>query len=81
MDLNIEKTGKISLKEFKFFLNFWGMDIAEKDIVSCFNKFDIDGDGLISYKDFQQSIGSEMFPAEGLYFRQDVPQQAKINSC
>ena len=53
MDLNIEKTGKISIKEFKFFLNFWGMDIAEKDIVSCFNKFDIDGDGLISYKDFQ----------------------------
>lgn len=62
MDLNIEKTGKISLKEFKFFLNFWGMDIPESSITRCFNKFDIDGDGLISYKDFQNSIGSEMFP-------------------
>jgi hypothetical protein len=29
MDLNIEKTGKISIKEFRFFLNFWGMDIPE----------------------------------------------------
>lgn len=73
MDLNIEKTGKISKKEFKFFLNFWGMDIPEKDITRCFGTFDIDGDGLISYKDFQNSIGSEMFPQEGLYFRQDQP--------
>lgn len=74
MDLNIEKTGKISKKEFKFFLNFWGMDITEEEINRCFNNFDIDKDGFISYKDFQKSIGSEMFPAEGLYFRQDVPQ-------
>jgi len=29
----------------------------------------LDGDGEISYKDFQVSIGSEMFPSEGLYFR------------
>ena len=52
MDLNIEKTGKISLKEFKFFLNFWGMDISESEIKRCFNTFDLDGDGFISYKDF-----------------------------
>lgn len=30
MDLNIEKTGKISRKEFKFFLNFWGLDFSEE---------------------------------------------------
>lgn len=29
MDLNIEKTGKISRKEFKFYLEFWGMDITD----------------------------------------------------
>lgn len=29
MDLNIEKTGKISRKELKFYLEFWGMDITE----------------------------------------------------
>ena len=72
MDLNIEKTGKISKRELKFFLNFWGMnDITEEEFMYIFKRFDLDGDGLISYKDFQQSIGSEMFPAEGLYFRQD----------
>lgn len=62
MDLNIEKTGKISKKEFKFFLEFWGLSITELEITKCFNKFDIDGDGLISYKDFQISVGAEMFP-------------------
>jgi Ca2+-binding EF-hand superfamily protein len=62
MDLNIEKTGKISIEEFKFYLNFWGMDISEKEIQKCFNSLDVDGDGLISYKDFQISVGSDMFP-------------------
>ena len=54
MDLNIEKTGKISRREFKFYLNFWGMDkdISPTDFERIFNKFDLDGDGLISYKDF-----------------------------
>lgn len=28
MDLNIEKTGKISQRELKFYLNFWGMEIS-----------------------------------------------------
>jgi hypothetical protein len=80
-DLNMTKDGVISKKELKFFLNFWGMNVSEKDFERVFNKFDIDGDGVISYKDFQTSIGSDMFPAEGLYFRQDIPQQSKINSC
>jgi Ca2+-binding EF-hand superfamily protein len=53
MDLNIEKTGKISKREFKFFLNFWGMDdITEVEFNHIFNNFDLDRDGLISYKDF-----------------------------
>lgn len=72
MDLNIEKTGKISKREFKYFLNFWGMNISDDEFNQVFKKFDLDGDGLISYKDFQLSIGSEMFPQEGLYFRQDT---------
>jgi Ca2+-binding EF-hand superfamily protein len=73
MDLNIEKTGRISRREFKFYLNFWGMDITDEEFEAVYNKFDLDQDGVISYKDFQISIGSEMFPAEGLYFRQDKP--------
>ena len=52
MDLNIEKTGKISKREFKFYLNFWGITISEEQFTQIFNKFDLDGDGEISYKDF-----------------------------
>ena len=52
MDLNIEKTGKISQRELKFYLNFWGMEISQAEFDLIFNKFDLDGDGLISYKDF-----------------------------
>lgn len=62
MDLNIEKTGKISKRELKFYLNFWGIEITEFEFEKIFPKFDLDGDGLISYKDFQISVGSEMFP-------------------
>jgi len=52
MDLNIEKTGKISKREFKFYLNFWGMEVSEGEFDHVFSKFDLDKDGLISYKDF-----------------------------
>lgn len=52
MDLNIEKTGRISRREFKFYLNFWGMDITDEEFEAVYNKFDLDQDGVISYKDF-----------------------------
>ncbi len=61
MDLNTEKTGKISKKEFRNILNFWGITISEDVFNQIFSKFDLDGDGKISYKDFQLSIGMEMF--------------------
>ena len=73
MDLNTEKTGKISKKEFRDILNFWGITISDDVFDAVFTKFDMDKDGKISYKDFQLSIGMEMFPQEGLYFRQDKP--------
>jgi Ca2+-binding EF-hand superfamily protein len=28
-DINMEKTGTITKKELKFFLDFWGMDVNE----------------------------------------------------
>jgi len=50
--LNIEKTGKISEKELKFFLNFWGLKAEEEEFSEVFKLFDHDNDGKISYKDF-----------------------------
>ena len=52
MDLNREKTGKISQKEFRDILNFWGFTISDEIFEKVFFKFDLDGDGKISYKDF-----------------------------
>lgn len=52
MDLNLEKTGKISKRELKFYLNFWGMEVSEHEFNHVFGKFDLDKDGVISYKDF-----------------------------
>jgi hypothetical protein len=79
--LNTEKTGKISKKEFRDILNFWCITIEDDVFDKIFGKFDVDGDGKISFKDFYLSIGMDMFPAEGLYFRQDKPQQCRINCC
>ena len=70
-DLNIEKTGKISKQELRGQLDFWGYTISQEVFDKIFAKFDIDGDGKISYKDFQLSIEMDMFPAEALYFRLD----------
>lgn len=52
MDLNTEKTGKISKTEFRGILNFWGLTISDDVFNKIFHKFDMDGDGKISYKDF-----------------------------
>ena len=57
------------VSKFQYYLNFWGISVSPEDFNKVFDKFDLDGDGMISYKDFQVSIGSEMFPSEGLYFR------------
>lgn len=51
-DLNIEKTGSITKKELRFVIKYWGMEISDEEFVKIFNRFDLDGDGLISYKDF-----------------------------
>ena len=52
MDLNIEKTGKISSREFKFYMNFWGMDLSENEFEHVFKRFDLDGDGLFLTRTF-----------------------------
>ena len=46
-----------------------------------FDYFDSDKDGLISYEDFVMSIGYEIHPAEGLYFRQDRKQNVRQTVC
>ena len=50
--LDLDKTGYIAPHEFKHFLSTWGMNVDEKVFMDLFNKFDADGDGVLSYSDF-----------------------------
>jgi Ca2+-binding EF-hand superfamily protein len=50
--LNMEKTGSISKGELGYFLDFWGIHISQENFDKIYSRFDIDGDGVISYKDF-----------------------------
>lgn len=40
MDLNQAKDGKISKEELKFYLDHWGMDLNEQNLLHLFNEFD-----------------------------------------
>ena len=73
MDLNMEKSGSITPEELRFYFKHWGLDYSDSQFKHIFDKFDLDRDGKISYKDFQLTIGREIHPGETLYFRQDKP--------
>ena len=77
-DLNkdIQSQGFISKKELNFYLNHWGLKLTEAQFDKVYKAFDVDGDGKISYNDFQHSVGPEIYPSETLYFRQDKPHAA-----
>lgn len=52
MDLNMEKSGQILPEELRFYFQHWGLNLTESQFKYLFDKFDMDKDGKISYKDF-----------------------------
>ena len=72
-DINKDTTasGFISQKELQFYFDHWGLKMTPEQFQEVYSFFDVDKDGKISYNDFHQSVGSEIHPGEGLYFRQD----------
>ena len=52
MSLNWQNNGAISTEELKFYLNHWGIAFTDAEFEALFSKYDVDGDGHISYKDF-----------------------------
>jgi hypothetical protein len=80
-DMNKEKDAAIAEDELRFYLQYWGLNLTEEQFKYIFNKFDVDGDGEISYMDFHKSVGNEIHPGESLYFRQDKPHMMRINKC
>jgi len=69
MDINKEKDGGIKDYELRYWCNFWGIYVSEKNLSHLFSLLDADGDGKITYGDFVKTVGSEIHPGEGLYFR------------
>lgn len=43
-------------------LNRWGIQISDPKVQELFDYLDLDKDGKISYKDFQDTIGLEITP-------------------
>lgn len=62
IDLNQEKSGAIKPEELKLYLNHWGLPMTDQQFKVLFDKFDHDKDGLISYEDFQNTVGMEINP-------------------
>ena len=58
--LDREKSGKITPQAFRFYLTHWGMQVSEEKFKELFDSFDEDGDGVISYRDFQRTAGKVM---------------------
>jgi len=81
MEMDVGKHGCIIPEDLKFYLTHWGVAANQEKFEELFNFFDADGDGKISYKDFQQTVGKEMQPDQGAYWRQDMPRQNRIKSC
>jgi Ca2+-binding EF-hand superfamily protein len=67
--INISKTGFITRDDLQLFFAPW--QLSNEQFEWLFNKFDQDKDGKISYRDFSNTVGLELFPQEGLYFRQE----------
>lgn len=80
-DLSRDKSSCIEAAELRHFLTHWGILLNEAKFQELYASLDEDGDGKITYQDFQRTLGREIHPGEGLYFRQDQPFMLKINTC
>ena len=52
LKLTFQNKGYISKEELMFYLKHWGIDTTPQEFEKLYAKYDVDGDGQISYKDF-----------------------------
>lgn len=64
-----ERQQGISKAKFKEHVNNWGINMTEEQLDSSFNKIDLDRDGLVTQREFQEVLGPLCFPDEGFFFR------------
>ncbi len=54
--VDADGNGEISLAEYKDILVAWGGKEKEKEAASCFEKLDLNGDGIISKDEFVKNL-------------------------
>ena len=61
-------------------LAFWGFIAPESQVRDLFNWMDHDKDGQLSFEDLRETIGLDVSPQEGVYFRQNI-KNSKSQPC
>ena len=69
--INKSKNGQIAPEELKHALDQWGIILDESQLQMLYKTMDRDGDGIINYEDFKETVGHYIQPREQLYFRQE----------
>ena len=84
MNKDISTEG-ISPPELKFYFNHWGIKMTDEQFQEIYEWFDADGDGCVSYQDFNAAVGSEIHPGETPYFRFESKAEgdgsARVKNC
>ena len=59
---------------------FWGFIAPDDQVRELFNWLDKDKDGQLSFEDLRETIGLDVSPQEGVYFRQNI-KNSKSQPC
>lgn len=70
----------VSFNRFHDLIGFWGFVASSEQIREVFDWLDLDKDGKISFEDVRETIGLDVAPKEGTYFRQNV-KNSKNQPC
>jgi len=62
----------VSFARFHDLIGFWGFVASAEQIREVFEWLDSDKDGKLSFEDVRETIGLDVAPKEGNYFRQNV---------
>ena len=70
----------VQYDRFKELLASWSFIAPDDQVRSLFNWLDADKDGQLSFEDLRETIGLDVSPQEGIYFRQNI-RNGKSQPC
>mgnify|MGYP001161581389 CR=1 FL=1 len=62
----------VQYERFAELMTFWGFIAPETEVRNLYNWLDQDKDGQLSFEDLRETIGLDVSPQEGVYFRQNI---------